>query len=669
PGVGPLVVNMVAASDLVVCPVSLSSTSVRGVARLRTLMADLETTAARITADAPTYAVYDEQDLSVREGRSLINARHEMYRRVDAVATGNDIIREFIELPTKLGQLERDIANAKKQNEDEGLPTGNSSDRQDRGIKASAYVLNLIRLNQREQRLIEQAAALQRLPESRGEIEEAVARYAGAATQIAVPRVPLTTLADAEGEVDTSYHPDGGPLIVRVIRLIEDELESGTRADQVRATTLRGARESYARVYLDYWEDLPDKVLPFDPNTRWSDWQTSLRSLRPTEVFRQMGDLNDLRLRAISALDVSSPDDWGNPMRTQKDVAFADVESANTQLAIASNNNLDSAFLGGVARLGNNAGPARTTLLRQQVLEFQQGVGAAFNDGRGNPFWHMVSLRTLQTLEAELNREAIRAEAVLADLQRFPLARLPRGANLERLSAGSPGENRVLSPDEVLTAEQNLRLVLPTAGAVQQTGEFGPGTVGGATTPIVIDNRVTEALRRLQRGPDQQKLRTFRQMRELALAFSGDLKATLSLAGTDEQPPGPTNGVQAIRLYNYVAVGQGRDVLRQADGVNMNVDEDKELADIEIPGDGVLISFWETNTDPAAAPDGSLSLKGPWSLLAFMDKFNAEPSDDNPNVWLVDYLFDIQGVPAVLRFKVDFGRTLPEFDEWPVTAN
>lgn len=40
PGVGPLVVNMIAASDLVVCPVSLASTSVRGVARLRQLMED-----------------------------------------------------------------------------------------------------------------------------------------------------------------------------------------------------------------------------------------------------------------------------------------------------------------------------------------------------------------------------------------------------------------------------------------------------------------------------------------------------------------------------------------------------------------------------------------------------------------------------------------------------
>jgi chromosome partitioning protein len=49
PGVGPLVVNMVAASDLVVCPVSLSSTSVRGVARLRTLMAD----AAEALGEAP----------------------------------------------------------------------------------------------------------------------------------------------------------------------------------------------------------------------------------------------------------------------------------------------------------------------------------------------------------------------------------------------------------------------------------------------------------------------------------------------------------------------------------------------------------------------------------------------------------------------------------------
>lgn len=49
PGVGPLVVNLVAASDLVVCPVSLSSTSVRGVSRLRTLMAD----AAEALGEAP----------------------------------------------------------------------------------------------------------------------------------------------------------------------------------------------------------------------------------------------------------------------------------------------------------------------------------------------------------------------------------------------------------------------------------------------------------------------------------------------------------------------------------------------------------------------------------------------------------------------------------------
>ena len=40
PGVGPLVVNMIAASDLVVCPVSLASTSIRGVTRLRQLMGD-----------------------------------------------------------------------------------------------------------------------------------------------------------------------------------------------------------------------------------------------------------------------------------------------------------------------------------------------------------------------------------------------------------------------------------------------------------------------------------------------------------------------------------------------------------------------------------------------------------------------------------------------------
>ena len=42
PGVGLLVVNVIAASDLVVCPVSLTSTSIRGVQRLRALMAQAE---------------------------------------------------------------------------------------------------------------------------------------------------------------------------------------------------------------------------------------------------------------------------------------------------------------------------------------------------------------------------------------------------------------------------------------------------------------------------------------------------------------------------------------------------------------------------------------------------------------------------------------------------
>ena len=42
PGVGLLVVNAIAAADLVVCPVSLSSLSIRGVQRLRTLVGQAE---------------------------------------------------------------------------------------------------------------------------------------------------------------------------------------------------------------------------------------------------------------------------------------------------------------------------------------------------------------------------------------------------------------------------------------------------------------------------------------------------------------------------------------------------------------------------------------------------------------------------------------------------
>ncbi|MDT7858144.1 ParA family protein [Rubrivirga sp. S365] len=42
PGVGLLVVNVIAAADVVVCPVSLTSTSIRGVQRLRNLMDQAE---------------------------------------------------------------------------------------------------------------------------------------------------------------------------------------------------------------------------------------------------------------------------------------------------------------------------------------------------------------------------------------------------------------------------------------------------------------------------------------------------------------------------------------------------------------------------------------------------------------------------------------------------
>ncbi|MCH2135257.1 MAG: hypothetical protein MK101_01595 [Phycisphaerales bacterium] len=559
---------------------------------------------------------------------------------------------------------------------------------------------------------------IETLPQSSQEIATKVASEVSATSSWFRPGIPLTQQPDS-GTFDGAYNPIAAAHVVAPWQRIKGMIDSVKSASELtgqgaataaptpdaagaskvptipmlgqpqltskynsRAASLRG----YISLYVDYWARAMQASGQFAPIETWSDYQSSLATLRPFQVNSALqGYLQQVRL----ALQVGFLSE-DTEEAAQAKALLTSINTQLTQLTAITTSSAQAAILRWQG-LPDSASSARTQLLGLTIKQFTTRYFFLYTPGAKETiaYWDQLIMAGLESLSNSISQGAEQAISKVASTA-FKWPVLNTGNHLDALSQA---EINVLA-GKIGSFYTGLKTSTDASNA--SAGASGakapsPGQqtilAGGTTGDPGIDYELARLRDGLlpSQGLAQGNVAAMPPTRTAAQRVGNVVMALASvpgpLSGTFIQPPiertlmvpkmptaqkFPVNGAMQYRYVEIwvdgTRVGNRVETMR-GDGTQL----ERKDVQISAAATNLEIRFFRGVDDLAPGP--VVHWSGSWALIDAYLNPQTDADQKTGIVW-IPILFDNDfELECYWWFGLKLQRPLPQVANWPTPSD